>query len=107
MGYTLYLARDLLLPVFLAPPLSLLLRPVVKGMRRLRIPEALSAAILVVLLLVALAGAAFSLSEPATAWIKRAPVVMHQLEFKLGDLRNGGERPQRLPPDRADGRRRR
>ncbi len=85
--YTLYLARDLLLPVFLALLLSLLLRPVVKGLRRLRVPEALSAAVLVTLLLVALAGAAFSLSEPATAWIKRAPVVMHQLEFKLGDLR--------------------
>ncbi len=93
--YTLFLARDLLLPIFLALLLSLLLRPVVKGLRRLRIPEALSAAVLVVLLLVGLVGAAFSLSEPATVWIKRAPVVMHQLEFKLGDLRESVESARR------------
>ena len=93
--YTLYLARDLLLPIFLALLLSLLLRPVVKGLRRLRIPEALSAAFLVVVLLVGLVGAAFSLSEPATVWIKRAPVVMHQLEFKLGDLRESVESARR------------
>jgi predicted PurR-regulated permease PerM len=93
--YTLYLARDLLLPIFLALLLSLLLRPVVKGLRRLRIPEAVSAAFLVILLLVGLAGAAFSLSEPATVWIKRAPVIMHQLEFKLGDLRESVESARR------------
>jgi predicted PurR-regulated permease PerM len=93
--YTLFLARDLLLPIFLALLLSLLLRPVVKGLRRLRVPEALSAAVLVVLLLVGLVGAAFSLSEPATVWIKRAPVVMHQLEFKLGDLRESVESARR------------
>jgi predicted PurR-regulated permease PerM len=93
--YTLYLARDLLLPIFLALLLSFLLRPVVKGLRRLRIPEAVSAAFLVALLLVGLVGAAFSLSEPATVWIKRAPVVMHQLEFKLGDLRESVESARR------------
>jgi predicted PurR-regulated permease PerM len=93
--YTLFLARDLLLPIFLALLLSLLLRPVVKGLRRLRVPEALSAAVLVVLLLLGLVGAAFSLSEPATVWIKRAPVVMHQLEFKLGDLRESVESARR------------
>jgi predicted PurR-regulated permease PerM len=93
--YTLYLARDLLLPIFLALLLSLLFRPVVKGLRRLRIPEALSAAVLVALLFVGLAGAAFSLSEPATVWIKRAPVIMHQLEFKLGDLRESVESARR------------
>jgi predicted PurR-regulated permease PerM len=93
--YTLFLARDLLLPIFLALLLSLLLRPAVKGLRRLRVPEALSAAVLVVLLLFGLVGAAFGLSEPATVWIKRAPVVMHQLEFKLGDLRESVESARR------------
>jgi len=93
--YTLFLARDLLLPVFLALLLSLLLRPAVKGLRRLRIPEAVSAAFLVALLFVGLVGAAFSLSEPASVWIQRAPVVMHQLEFKLGDLRKSVESARR------------
>src|SRR3954468_3853762 len=93
--YTLFLARDLLLPVFLALLLSLLLRPVVKGLRRLRIPESLSAAILTALLFVGLVGAAFSLSEPATAWVKRAPAIMHQLEFKLGALRESVESARR------------
>ncbi|EWY39947.1 membrane protein [Skermanella stibiiresistens SB22] len=89
--YTLYLARDLLLPIFLALLLSLLLRPLVKGLRRLRVPEAVSAILLVTLLFAGLAGAAFSLTDPATHWIKRAPVVMHEMELKLGDLRQSVE----------------
>ncbi|WP_246148970.1 AI-2E family transporter [Skermanella pratensis] len=93
--YTLYLARDLLLPIFLALLLSLLLRPLVKALRRVRVPEVVSAIILVALLLAGLIGAAFSLTEPATSWIKRAPVVMTEMEFKLGDLRDSIESARR------------
>ncbi|HSK41851.1 MAG TPA: AI-2E family transporter [Arenibaculum sp.] len=85
--YTLYVARDLLLPIFLASLLGLLLRPVVKGLRHLRIPEWLGAALVVVALLVGVAAIAYGLSEPAATWIQSGPVVLRQLEFKLGDLR--------------------
>lgn len=89
--YTLYGARDLLLPIFLALLLSLLLRPVVKGLRYLRIPESLGAALVVAALMAGVAGIVYGLSEPATTWIQRGPIVLRQIEFKLGDLRESIE----------------
>lgn len=89
--YTLYVARDILMPICLAWLLSLLLRPVVKGLKRLRVPEALGAALVVLGLMTVLGGGAYMLSEPAAAWIQRVPVVMSRIEFKLGDLRDSIE----------------
>lgn len=89
--YTLYLARDLLLPICLAILLSLLLRPVIKGMKRLHVPEWLGAAFVVAGLFGATAVLIYSLSEPATTWIQRGPLLMRQLEFKLGDIRESIE----------------
>jgi predicted PurR-regulated permease PerM len=89
--YTLFLARDILLPIFLALLLNLLLRPVVKGMKRLRIPEWLGAALVVIGLMALVGSGAYLLSEPAAAWIQRVPTVMSRIEFKLGDLRDSIE----------------
>lgn len=89
--YTLYVARDILLPIFLALLLSLLLRPVVKGMKRLRVPEGLGAALVVAGLMMLVGGGAYLLSEPAAAWIERVPLVTSRIEFKLGDLRDSIE----------------
>jgi predicted PurR-regulated permease PerM len=85
--YTLHFARELLLPVFLALLLSLLLRPLVKALRRVGVPEMAGAALVVSVVLVTLGFSAYQLSGPAATWIQRGPVVMRQLETKLGDIR--------------------
>lgn len=84
--YTLYFAQDVLLPIFLAFLLGLLLRPPVKALRRLRVPEPIGAAIVMILALAAIGILASVLAEPAMAWIERAPTVMHELRVKLAGL---------------------
>lgn len=81
--YTLHLARDLLLPIVLALFLSLLLLPVVRLLRRLRVPAPVAPA-LVLLLLVAGGGTAlYQMWAPATAWVARAPQDLKVLQGRV------------------------
>jgi predicted PurR-regulated permease PerM len=90
--YTLHFAQAFLLPIVLAVLLDFLLSPVVRGLRKLRIPEPLGAAIVVLGLLAALGGGLWYLSGPASAWLARAPESMATVERKLQDLRRPVER---------------
>ena len=65
--YTLYLARALVLPVFLAIFLSLILRPLVRALKHLGIPQRLSAFGILLGFFVLLSGAATLLYDPATS----------------------------------------
>jgi len=84
--YTLYFARDFLIPILYAVLLNLLLSPVVRALLRWRIPPPLSAAVLVLGLLAALGGGAYALAGPAQRWIGAAPRSLARAESKLHDL---------------------
>lgn len=85
--YTLYLARSFILPIVLAVLLSFLLGPVVRALKKLRIPEALGAALVVSGLLGALGFGMYELSGPAYEWAQKAPQQLRRIERKLGDLK--------------------
>src|ERR1700680_2812115 len=85
--YTLYFCRSLLLPLVLALLLSLLLSPVVRFLKRLRIPEALGAGLVLLTMLSAVGVGVYELSGPASDWVQRAPQVMRTAEVKLRDLK--------------------
>jgi predicted PurR-regulated permease PerM len=86
--YTFYFAKAVMIPIALALLLNLLLAPVVRGMKRyLRLPEALGAA-LVLLLGVALVGTTiYGLSGPAARWLDELPYAMFQVRDKVEALR--------------------
>ena len=84
--YTFYFAREFLLPVILAWILSLLLKPAVRGLSRLRFPEPLGAAIVLVVLLAVVALGAVFLSGPASSWLQRAPESFEKVESKIRGL---------------------
>ncbi|MGQ9365702.1 AI-2E family transporter [Azospirillum sp. ST 5-10] len=90
--YTLYFGRDVLLPIALALLLSFVLRPVVRGFYRLGVPEWLGAALVVIVVFGLGLLAVYTLTAPAAEWVDRMPVVLRQLQFKLGDLRDSIER---------------
>lgn len=93
--YTVYFGRDVLLPICLALLLSLLLRPVVRGLYRCGLPDWLGAAVVVVGVCTA-GGAAFTtLSVPAAAWVERMPRLIHDLQFKLSDIRESLDRARK------------
>lgn len=84
--YTFYFAKALLMPVFLAILFALVLRPCVRFFLRFYIPEILSSAVILLALLLLGGWLVLTLSEPASEWIDRGPLLKAQLEYKLEAL---------------------
>ncbi|HEY0782596.1 MAG TPA: AI-2E family transporter, partial [Thermoanaerobaculia bacterium] len=85
--YTLYFARSFFLPIILAFLLSLLLAPIVRGLKRLHLPEPVGAGIVILALLTTLGFGLYQLSGPAAEWMNRAPQSLRKVETRLRDLR--------------------
>ena len=71
--YTLYLGRSFFVPLVLAVLLSFLFSPLVRRLKRARIPESISAAVVLVALVGTVGYSAYGLSGPASEWIARRP----------------------------------
>ena len=89
--YTLYFARDILLPVVLAALLTLVLTPVMRVFDVAKVPKAIAAAIVVGGLLGAFGVAASLLIEPASQWMAKAPETLSRVEAKLWTLKRSVE----------------
>jgi predicted PurR-regulated permease PerM len=85
--YTLYFTRDLILPFTLALLLNFLLRPVVRALKKIKIPELAGAAFVLIALLGSAGYGVLKLSGPAAEWINKAPESLHQIESKVGFFR--------------------
>ena len=81
--YSLYFARDFLVPIVYALMLNFLISPAVRAMARWKIPPPLSAAVIVLALLAALGGGAYALSGPAYRWISSAPESIAKVQEKV------------------------
>ena len=84
--YTFYFARDFILPVVLAWILSLLLKPAVRLLARIHVPEALGAALVLITLLALVSTGVLLLSGPASAWVQRAPESFEKVESKVRSM---------------------
>jgi predicted PurR-regulated permease PerM len=96
--YTLYLARTFVVPLIVALLLSFLFGPLVRRLRRARIPPAVSAAVVLCTLLGMAGGALYRLSGPAASWVAQAPEALSQAETKIRRLM----RPLRRVSETAD-----
>jgi predicted PurR-regulated permease PerM len=85
--YTLYFGRAFFLPIVLALLLDFLLSPLIRAMKRIRIPEPLSAAVVVIALLAITAGAGYGLAGPAKEWANKLPASMREAQARLQKLR--------------------
>jgi predicted PurR-regulated permease PerM len=93
--YTLYFARAFLFPIVLAVLLDFLLSPIIRALKRARIPEPVGAALVLVVGLGLLGGVIYSLADPARAWISRAPASIHRIETQLRSIRGPVEQVSR------------
>jgi predicted PurR-regulated permease PerM len=75
----LHVARDVVLPIFVALLLYWMFAPVIRGMKKLRISAPLGAAIIVLGLLSVFVVGIYNLAEPARAWFERAPKVLREI----------------------------
>jgi len=82
----LYFARGFFLPVVLALMLHFLLKPLVRGLARLKITEPIGAAVVLAVVLFVIGQVASSLSQPAAEWLSRVPATAGQMERKIRDL---------------------
>src|SRR5258705_8607005 len=82
----LYVGRTFFIPVALALALHALLRPLVGGLERLRIPTPLGAAIIVLGAVAVGLTAAWSLSGPVATWVEKAPTSFANARTKLSDI---------------------
>lgn len=90
--YTLYFARDFLLPISFALLLSFLLSPLVRALARVHIKPPLGAGIVLLGLLGLLGLGVYELSAPVQSWAAKAPATMAAVQEKLRKLRRPLER---------------
>jgi predicted PurR-regulated permease PerM len=93
--YTLYFARAFFLPIVLAVLLDFLLSPIIRALKRFRVPEPLGAALLLLTLLGAVGVGVYSLAEPARAWVAKAPQSISRVQSRLSELRKPVEQVTR------------
>src|SRR5215218_2540805 len=86
MLYTLYFAREFLIPIAFALLLNFLLSPLVRRMLQWHIKPPISAAIVVVVLIAAVAEGAYQLAGPAQRWAMTAPQSFARAEERLRSI---------------------
>jgi len=81
--YTIYFMRSILLPIVLALLLSYLLRPILRGLAKLKIPLPVGAALILIGLLALVGYGISTLATPAVGWLQKAPTGLAELQHKL------------------------
>jgi predicted PurR-regulated permease PerM len=84
--YTLYFAREFLIPIVFALLLNFLLSPLIRRLLRLGIKPPISAAIVVLLLIIAVGEGAYQLTGPAQRWAMTAPQSFARAQGKLRSI---------------------
>jgi predicted PurR-regulated permease PerM len=85
--YTLYFTRDFILPIVLALLLTFLLRPVVRVLKKIKIPEVVGAALVLIVLLGVAGYGTVRVSIPAAEWMYKAPERLRKIELQVQPLR--------------------
>jgi predicted PurR-regulated permease PerM len=81
--YTLYIARDFLIPIVFALLLNFLLSPLIRRLTRFHIKPPIGAAIVAILLVGAIGGGVYQLAGPAQRWLATAPEAFGKAQGKL------------------------
>jgi predicted PurR-regulated permease PerM len=82
----LYFARPVILPIFLACVAGMTLKPLIRWLSCCHIPPALSAAIVLCLLVAAIGIGFFQLGRPALTWMNEAPQHMTELRQRVQNM---------------------
>lgn len=86
--YAIYWSRAVLMPATIAILLAFILRPAVRRLRRYHVPEAVTAAALLLGLMGLAIGATSSVIGPVTTWLEEAPEELSRLRDKLRSVQN-------------------
>lgn len=84
--FTLHIAQEVILPVVLAVFLAIVLSLPVRQMRRVGLPDWISALLVTIGFVGAIIAGIYFLSGPAAEWLQRAPQVIRELEVKIAPV---------------------
>ncbi|NNF44300.1 MAG: AI-2E family transporter [Phycisphaerales bacterium] len=87
IGFVMYVAQSLLVPIVAAVYVSILFAPIARGLRRLGAPPPLAAAIVMVAASVLLTASVAFLGTSLGEWINRAPHTIETLQGKLESVK--------------------
>jgi predicted PurR-regulated permease PerM len=93
--YTMYFARAFFVPVVLAVMLDFLLSPIVRALKRVRIPEPIGAVLVLLGLVSVLGTAMYSLADPVREWLNKAPATLATTREQLSKIRRPVEQVSR------------
>ena len=100
--YSLYFARDFLIPIVFALLLNFLLSPLIRLLVRFRIQPPVGAALVVALLITGVGGAIYQLAGPAQRWAASAPESFGRAQIKLKRIIRPFQQVQRNVEEAAD-----
>jgi predicted PurR-regulated permease PerM len=80
-------AQVILAPIFLAIVVGLMVGPVADWLERRGIPPALSAAVVVVLLITVIAGSVLLFAAPMSDWVARAPAIWEKFRAQMMNIK--------------------
>ncbi len=83
-----YVAKAIMLPVFVALFLNLLFAPLVRGVEKIFIPPPIAAGVILLVLISTLTFGIIQLSTPASLWLDRAPEAVQQVERKIRTIKS-------------------
>lgn len=86
VGYTLWAAQELILPILLAAFFALVGNPILRLLHRLYLPRVIGAVAVIVGGLAISGVLALQLVEPASEWVRQVPREMKQLAPKLREM---------------------
>lgn len=101
VGYTLWAAQEVILPVLLAAFFALVGNPLIRGLRRLYVPRFLAALLVLVAGLAGAGALAVQLAAPASEWAEQAPREARRLGRQLQDLTRPVHEANRIAEDMA------
>jgi Predicted permease len=101
VGFTLWAAQEVILPVLLAMFFALIGNPLIRLLRRLYVPRFLAALLVLCAGLAGTATLALQLVEPASAWAEQAPREARRLGRQLQDLTRPMHEANRIAEDMA------
>lgn len=86
VGYTLWLAQDVVLPILLGMFFALIGNPIIRGLRRLHVPRLVGATFVLLGGLAATAALGYHLVPPAAEWARQVPQELSRLAPKLREM---------------------
>lgn len=98
----LYFAKAFVMPIVLAMFLSFLLKPVVRGLAKLRIPEVIGAVLVIAASFTVVSLAVTKLVQPATQWVAMAPETLERAKNKFQMIVRRAERLSRAAAQMED-----